>query len=385
MVIAYPVSRIFLPEGPNYDGSNTTSLSYVAYLLEDASIGFGALTYLIYYFNARKINVLAAIWLSFFTFAMFHSAFSSSIITSFHFSIRGIAYALLGLLFCEYLRRGQDQFDRFKGLQLLIVGVLLISLVVETASTISFDYVKVFGVGGSYVSLLLFLLMLYSVFEILDGDEKTKYFKCASIVIGMIYLSFFLNSFSSFVCFFSALMVALIVGRYYKISLLILSLASILAFWLYGLLSGGKILIAHKNLETLLSGSGRFEVWTYCIEKILHGELSFLGYGFMADRFFLLDASYLSVTHTCHNSFLTTLVGLGYLGGVFYVIFILFHVYWYFNLKGTRKFKLFSRTAILSMVLFGIGSPLYPGSSTVLIPFSIVLFGLSSQRSVLKI
>ena len=385
LVLAYPVGRIFLPEGSNYDGSSTTNLSYVAYLLEDISIGFGALYYIRFYYRPGGINILAAIWTFFFLFTMIHSTFSESIITSFHLSIRGSAYVFLGLLFCEYVGRGQDSLEKFRSLQVILVVVLLASLIVEIISTISYEYLVVFGAGGSFISLLTILSTLYLFLFCHDDKNIYYYFKMTILLVVILFLTFKLNSFSSVLCFFSALTISLLVCRYYTVSLFIVSVLSIISVWLYEKLFSSDFLIANKSLDVLLSGSGRFEVWKYTVEKIINGELRWYGYGYMADRFFLIDATNLPFNHTCHNSFLTTLVGLGYWGGFFYVFFISFHIYWYFNLRGSRTFKLYVRTSILSIVLFGIGSPMYPGTTTLLIPFSITLFGISSRRNILNI
>jgi O-antigen ligase len=105
-----------------------------------------------------------------------------------------------------------------------------------------------------------------------------------------------------------------------------------------------------------------------------------LGHGFMADQDLLNGDSSIELSHTCHNSFLTATVGLGYLGAAFYLFFCCFLFFQAVLAKGSHKIVDLVQLSLISMLLFGIASPMFPGMPTILVTLSILIYKIRNTK-----
>lgn len=386
LFIGVALSKLILPEGVNYTGSNTNIYSYISYLIEDFILLFCSYIYLKSYFNINHMNKVAFIYLLFYGYASIMFFYSDNTITSLHLALRGILYVFLGLLIFEYIKQ-DNTLKRFINMVHLFFIIGILSSVIETAKTISFEYVIYFGVGGSFYALFGMFSIYFQAISIKNlhfRSNKLETILKVLLLIVSILIVVKMNSLSSILCFFVAFFMALLLTKQFFKLIAYVVLLSMPLFFIYQQLETGKIKIAHKNLDTIMEGSGRVLTSSYCLEKIINLETDPFGTGFQRDGKILKNAHELEVTHTCHSSPISITVGLGYVGLLLYLAFVLILLKAVIYTYGPKELILFNKFALLSMILFGVGSPLYPGSPTLLISLTIIIFMLNCKYKSLR-
>tara|TARA_R110000868_G_scaffold411493_3_gene704664 strand:- start:29361 stop:30425 length:1065 start_codon:yes stop_codon:yes gene_type:complete len=341
-------------------------------MFENLALLIAALVYFQGYSRSSHFkNAGVIVWILFYGYAFIVSIVGFDPVLGFHMALRGVGYVFVGLLAGELISRSEDPEKAFmKYVGLCFLGMLFVSIA-ETITTISLEYLIHFGLGGSYVAIfgLVYMYMLVK--------HNNHFFRMRSIGVFIVvplilYIVIQLNSLASILAFSSSLLLYSIF--YNRILLLLLTVPILISVYIMiPQLVSGDLMIANKSFETIVSGSGRFQAWEVCWDKFSRLEVPFLGFGFLSDGVVLrgLEGT-LSLVHSCHSSVLSNAVGLGYLGLIIYIIFVMVHLLRVFELKGSGR-----QDAIIlfvSFLIFGVGSNLYPGSPTLLISLSVAMF-----------
>ncbi len=394
IMMSIVLSRLFLPSGANYDGSKSSMFTYIGYLIEDIGLAIGAISYLYYYSRKRNMSTIAKLWFVLYGYAVIMSPVSADFVLSLHAGVRGILHTFIGLLFSEYVNTSANPKLAFKNTIYFIYASLVISVISETITVVSFEYITKFGAGGSYIALIGFMVVIFinekEEKKIIDASQKSQKspIKFREILIRstlsmiVIFTVLKMNSFTAIISFAGAIIVFMIYKRkYYSLLFVSLLTGGVLIMYIIPMLETGELLIARKNYDTLLHATGRFEAWNYCLCSLLDGTARFYGHGFMADFDLLKSAANMDLSHTCHNSFLTLAVGLGVFGGVYYFIFLMYHFYLLGKRSIESRVKEYQILFYISFLIFGIASPLYPGQPTPLIWISIILGNMYNEKN----
>jgi hypothetical protein len=160
------------------------------------------------------------------------------------------------------------------------------------------------------------------------------------------------------------------------------------SFWyLYRLLLAGDIKIYSKSIDYIYTGSGRFDLYSVLMNKIIDQNISLLifGNGYMSERY-ALSASELTWSIDAHNNILQSLWGVGVLGTL-----IMFKV-WRSFIESFSSYKtLVTRTqmrtlnlSVFAFVAFGLTSSHFfsrPSLSAVFITSLCILLGNVSRKT----
>lgn len=389
----YTPSFFITSDFTNYDGSSTTSSDRIGYFLQTLSIIISAclISYrrdklsISYFFPKDKLSkIVVIIFLTYYFYAFLLSFQSLNPITSFHLSLRGIIYIFIGMGLGNYFTRNNVDFNFIYWRVLSLFSLISMHPIFEALKRRGLESTIFTGVGGSYNSLCLlisaYLVANYNLKNINNLNVNLKFFKFLrlSLTIVLILLSIILNSFTSILSFAFSYSIILFfkMGNsksFRKITFLILSF--VLTFYLILFVDFNDVIIARKDLATLLSGTNRLEVFKVCSDNILTSFRNIIGDGFTVD--YSLRKSN-ELLHTCHNSFLTSFGGLGIFGGFLALIIpillglLVFRssISTFHNMHNslTEAFAIF----LFSSAIFGLGSPIMPGTPTQLV-FLIVI------------
>jgi len=90
-----------------------------------------------------------------------------------------------------------------------------------------------------------------------------------------------------------------------------------------------------QDVNTIMSLTGRTEIWSFAINKIFNGPISFLGgHGYGVTKLVLNDEGILPFyAYHCHNAFLETFFGVGLLGFIPFVVLLFYSTSWLHNFK----------------------------------------------------
>jgi len=119
------------------------------------------------------------------------------------------------------------------------------------------------------------------------------------------------------------------------------------------------------RLETLVGLSGRLDLWSYTLERVM--ERPILGVGYEAGRYILLE--YAPWAGIAHNSFLEVLIGTGVVG---FVVILIICAAVLRTIARTRDALLVGLT--LYMLFYGMTNPVLfvPGYGMALLTIAIV-------------
>jgi len=395
-VLVYIISSFFRSEGSlsNYQGLDTSSLDKFGLALETLSVVIPAL----YVTLASSIklrldskshgNIINAFFI--FYILLLPSFFvSASWITSVNYAIRVICYLLWSVGLYEYARKNsyfRASHASYSNTYIYLTIFLAppIASFVSYYRATSFEALITFGAQGSYSGLLLMVSSLFIyINQLRNRKNLISAFSLTCVASLFILLSFALNSLTSLVI---GIVISFIVIRLTSGLLCFFALLGIGAYalhFLYNLLGEGSITVANKNLDVILSGTGRGEIFQQCWQTLFDtGDFihNFLGGGFMSESVLLVDSGF----HTCHNSFLSAALGGGFFGLLGVLLFYLLVSSYVFKVligsrwSGSRSTliegggvdRIFFACCILGFMLFGIASPVFPGTPTFLMPIA---------------
>lgn len=242
----------------------------------------------------------------------------------------------------------------------------------------------------AYVLEAFFITFYSGVFRLVPLDEKAL----ISIVLIVLAFSFrigvggirniilwFMFIFGlSFSSILSSLIFFLSRNRLHiRIFLLLFFIPA--AWKFYTLLLAGDVKIYSKSINYIYTGSGRFEVYSLLMNKIIDQNISPLifGNGYMSERH-TLDASGLPWIIDAHNNILQSLWGVGVLGTL--IMFIV----WRSFIKSFSSYKtLLTKTqirtlnlSVFAFILFGLTSSHFfsrPSLSAIFITSLCILLG----------
>lgn len=381
-MVCLTTGRFFLPTGPNYTGENSGITTYIGYMFENFALFVSTVVFFKKYAKAKYFSEPGVVlWLSFYIYVVVLSITSHNPVLSMHMGLRGLCYVILGMLIFHYIKTSSNESNSFHQFLSLSFWGMVVVIIAETVTTISLDYVLNFGVGGSFIGLMG-LIYLYSLYKMYRNEEKSVINRVVFILqsIVVLFIVVKINSFSSILTFVFSL-IALLLLKFNKKFIIILILSLVILYNYSPLeLLDSNFRIANKSIDVLLSGSGRFQTWKVCFDIFSNFDYPLYGVGFLSDGVVLEDKKgILELTHSCHSSTLSNFIGLGVFGLVFYIAFFGIHVLQILFPKND-EYRDFTVLILLSLLLFGFGSVIYPGSPTVLISYSVVIFLLNAKE-----
>jgi hypothetical protein len=378
MVIGLCGSRLFVAP----IGSEPNGMAYIGYMIENFALLSVAGFYVTKFFNKKVLlNAGVLMWLVFYSYCILTAPLSEYPLLSMHLGIRGVLYVILGIVAWEYIRRSRNPILSFNYFIAACFFGMLLMIIIEYIARFNIAYVSSVGVGGSFIGLfgLLFIYSLYNNKQVVHSYVKRLAIFILAVFCFMLVLK--INSLTSILAFIVGIVICGFRFRNLKVITLFIALLTIAVLFLLPMFISGEFLIANKSIDTITSGTGRFETWAVCYEQISNFDIPFIGVGFLADGSILKQyEGILTVTHTCHSSILSNIVGLGLFGFIFYVLFIFIHALQIVVLSPLSVFKEYTVIIFTSFIIFGWASLVYPGVATLLITVSVMMFLFNDKK-----
>lgn len=371
------LSKLFFNDEASVNGAfKASTAAYVVALMNIVFI------ITLIFFNLRVYEQLSNHPLSVLIFIYYVLALCSTvysplpIVTAFR-SLVGLGYLILiSIVINTYKHLNMKCFMRF--LWVILLSSFLSSLIFHIKN-VGFNFT--FGVSSGYTALIACFIAQY--FIVFDNDNKYRKTIAVSLIVSAIYM----KSFSAIISlYFSLLIIYSLKRNYILVIILILSVVIPSNMLYLYLLNNPEQLIFGKKAGAYLIGSGRFDVyqasWDLFFNK-LEGVNSVAGVGFQAEREYLKDYN-LTWSTDPHNSLITSMLGMGYLGGVVYFMYILYPFLGLLNRKLIKnKNFIYSISCHLGAVVYGVTSSQYLGAPTILmiVTTSMVLLSYKYVKS----
>lgn len=300
------------------------------------------------------------------------SPFSNEVILSSYNAVVGILYIYLAIYYSRLNMQIADielRWDNINRLIIKIIGAYFIGSIYyyfKYYNNLSF---VINGVPLGYAALLFAFLALSKLIDFYNTKKKELLFYSAAMCIACVYM----KSFSALLAITVGLVYVLINKKKFLTSITFLSLIIVSLFLLYNFLLqniGSSTLIFGKNINALLIGSGRFEVYLAGIAEIQNLDLTeqIKGIGFMAERSALSKYDLAWVTDM-HNSLLMSILTGGVIAGIFYLMFIISGFLIRIDNQKRLRFRLFH---VMSL-FFGFTSTYYLGRPSYLLLISLIM------------
>lgn len=235
-------------------------------------------------------------------------------------------YSFYGLLFAlsvvKYSLKNASNEDPITSLLKIWALMILMDYVIS----ISFN---VFRDTFLWPSLDEKALVAISIFILLWGRSENKIEIWSYPLLWLYFMGQSFSAIASSMIIFSGFVYSKI-GKFFALLFLIMAL------WLFYIASGyiqsGDLTVYGKTWDYILTGSGRFNAWSYLVDEIVHFELFdlFFGRGYMSEREFLIRQD-LSWGIDAHNNVIQTMYGAGLIG------LILLMMLWFWPIVGARK------------------------------------------------
>ena len=403
-IISFYLPSLFLNSDiTNYDGSLTTTSDRIGYFsqtffgfLSAFVISYKRENFSISFFlpKDRLSKIFVISFLVYYLYGFLLSFQSFSPLTSINLSFRGITYVLIGMGFGDYLTSKKLNINFIFTRVLFLFILIPFYPFIETVSRRGIESALYSGVGGSFNSLILlgaaYLVSNYN-FSITDIAKKNLWkFRLSRFILSILILliAILLNSLTSLLAFLVSYSILLFFKfgkskQFRKVLfLLIFSVTTTLIIINFDF-NNFEGEIFRKDTETLLSGTGRFQSWEICISNSFTSFRNIFGDGFGMDNSLRGINPFL---HTCHNSQLTSLGGLGIIGGLLglFIPIILFYIPFANSLISGNKqvslLKEFFGIFLFSTAIFGISSPYMPGLPSNLLVLAIMGSYFFSKR-----
>ena len=379
LFVGLALGKLFLQGRVNYGEFEIGSVSFMSHLTE-----LTALLFIVSWFYKLKIryNHIAAIFILFYFYAASSSLHSSLYILSAYSSAKGIMYALVGLMVAQII--AEKKLNPLATVQRFMLGLFWIGTAgafIQGVSVVGLSNVIENGTQGGSWALTGYISVYLLAISPLHGLRQ----KLLHIFLIILACSF-LNSVSALLSVVVALFALQILLKRFFLSAVILGVALFFGATILALLESGVISeIANKGYYELTTGSGRFDVYLFVWERIINGEIDPWGYGFMAERIFLLDQEQLPWAHTAHNSFLSLTLGLGYPGAILYLLIVGSISYRILQYDSSSHAGRAGKFIMLSLIAYGFTGQIFPGGGSILVTVAVLVdsctpksgFGLS--------
>lgn len=266
--------------------------------------------------------------------------------SSFHASIKGLLYLTFAL--CAFNSQVCTRKLLFQ-----IVLILSASQYLRIIGGISINHLVNFGAMGSYIGLAC-ISALYMC------QIKSRAIKVYLII--SVYFANSVSSVASFVIGYTTTSILNFSVR--RIALVVITILSLLYFVFAMLgLDVDDIKIANKSFETLLTGSGRFLIYSHCVNW-LATDFPIFGLGLFNEGPVFAHGHPLEHggPSTCHSSILSTTVSYGILG---IILLIIIYAIMFAHMLKFRHYL--GTTIITSFMIFALFASFFPGSGSFII------------------
>jgi len=344
----------------NVDGSPTgkVEVSFNAYLSIFFTLLFIICIFLSNVRYAVKFDNHPAILLptAYYVYALLASFFSIYAEMSFYRSFIGICFCLIGFYIGKAAFQKKDQafFENASFLILFfgVFGVLVFNIMHK-------DIKDLMYLQGGFIALIAAYISLSYLINYYESKRDFNLF----YFLFFFGVCVFLNSFSSFLALNACIFLVLYFykRRFLLVFFLVLFFIFLYFFFSY-VASNPDQLVLGKPAGAYLTGSGRFAIYQGAIEVYSSLPLfqKIFGVGFMAEREVLSQLD-LTWNIDVHNSFLSTLLGLGILGGFIYLLCMLAPFFYLKRLKKNINHVLLFKWIVFHSLCFiyGITSSTY--------------------------
>ncbi|MDH4317548.1 MAG: hypothetical protein OEV64_04085 [Desulfobulbaceae bacterium] len=273
-------------------------------------------------------NNLLLVPLFYYGYGLLTSVFSFLPLVSLYRSATGIGFFLVSCSLGCFLNR----FPPDKAVEHIYKLVWCIALC-GILGAIIFDHLytpgfSLLNLRAGYIGLITLYLCLWHLTSYYFRSGSKHLILAAFILIVTIYL----HSFSAFIAFIGAIMVVTFLLKKYFISLIFMLCTTFMGVQGFSYLNENiDSVIMGKRAGAYLIGSGRFDAYLtgIAVYQKLDIVRQLIGVGFMAEREVLVGHGLTWVTDI-HNSPLSSLMGLGVFGLIFYLLFTI-APFLYFN------------------------------------------------------
>lgn len=228
------------------------------------------------------------------------------------------------------------------------------------------------GVASGYSAAIGMLLVLYYLIVFNEVTTVVTKIKLLALIFIISCLSLYMKSFSAVIGFYFVLLMHwYLTGKIIRVFSCLLLTVFLFGSVVVFLEANPTMLILNKPAGAYLIGSGRFDMYAACID-LFQNKFSIIdktfGIGYMAEREYLKFYTELTWSTDPHNSLAVSVLGLGYIGGGLYSLFVLLP---YFKLMSIKKKNIskqfhFGICAHTMGVVYGITSSQYIGSASIL-------------------
>lgn len=370
------LSKSFVnPDANVAGGFQESSAAYQVAMLSIFYIFSVILTDIHGIFKIKKNVNLILIGL-YYVLALFSTVYSAiPLLTAFRGSM-GIGFFFVILIIVrQYEKLPINEYIKF--LWVVLISSFIASLIFHIRLN---GYNFVFGVSSGYSALIAcFLAIYYYVFE---KNKKYTFLKISILIIA----SFYMKSFSAIIALYFSILLILFLQRKYIKAIILVMVVILLANTIYlYLITHPTELIFGKPGGAYLIGSGRFALYSAAFDLYLNkldSLQSTVGVGFMAEREFLKNYD-LTWSSDPHNSFILSVLGMGVLGGIIYLLFIIVPFIYISNERIRKnKYYIFGISSHLGAVVYGVTSSGYLGTPSILLIVTASLFMISLNKAI---
>jgi len=362
------IPKFFFSNSLSYDMKEKSAGSIFIHVFDLGTLILFFAVVILHNLYIRRItsNTLFHLFIIFYAYSFISAFFiSNDLISSLYFSIKGILISGISIYLISLLNLKSIT----EQLNILILITKIIFVYGFIASIIS-GYMRdglsilIHGTTGGQYSLIGFIYVILLIY-----NRKIN-FKLLSTIFIILFCSLFMNSFSSLLCLLFALIFLGILKYKFKFIFFIFFL-SLLFMTSLNNINLNEITFGNKTIDNILTGSGRFQVYEASWIIISEWKYSFWGIGLNAEHTMLSSFQNLIWSHTSHNSFFASVLGLGVIGLVLYISLF------YITLKNMIYLpqNMKHLNIILIMIfIYGITDALYPGRAGLLTTYAIFLY-----------
>lgn len=373
------IPKFFFSNSLSYDMKEKGTGSIFIHIFDLGTLILFFTVVILHKLYIRRIanNGLFYLFIIFYTYSLISAFFiSNDLISSLYFSVKGILISGISIYLISLLNL--KPISEQLNILILITKILFVyGFIASFISGYMREGLSILnhGTTGGQYSLIGFIYIILLIY-----NRKVN-FKLLIIIFIILFCSLFMNSFSSLLCLLFALIFLGILKYKFKFILFIF----FLSFLIISLLNGvnlNEITFGNKTMDNILTGSGRFLVYEASWSIISEWKYSFWGIGLNAEHTILSSFQHLIWSHTSHNSFFASVLGLGGIGLVLYITLF------YITLKNITYLPQAMKhlnIVLIMIFIYGITDALYPGRAGLLTTYAIFLYQIIINIKVSKL
>jgi hypothetical protein len=296
-----------------------SSAGYIVALITLLFISFIIFRYKSFFIFKNRFFV--TIPMIYYGYALSTSAMSLLPIVSSFRSISGVGFILIGCTIGKYMNQYELKYRAYLYYRLLIL-ITLVGIIANVIYGLNYiNEFSIFKLQAGYVSLICIYIAIWHYIDYQHHRKK----KDLLIFIFLVLFTVQLHSFSAYISLYIAFIFLFFYKKnYIKFLAALLLPVSMFTFAVKYLESNLDALILGKTAGSYLIGSGRFDVYIASFDAFSKLDLWYQiqGVGFMSERNILSEYS-LAWSSDPHNSFIVSLLGLGVIGVIIYMTYII--------------------------------------------------------------